>query len=112
MAIALGLVALYGLVDPASGYYPRCMFKQLTGLDCPGCGSQRAIHAILHGNLAEAWSSNAMLFILVPLLMVLTLAILLRQRFPRLYLILNSRSSSLLVLLHLVIWTIYRNLPI
>lgn len=28
---------------------------------CPGCGSQRAIHQLLHGHIAEAFKLNALL---------------------------------------------------
>ena len=56
---AAALIAAYYRLGPESGLYPRCMFRQLTGLDCPGCGSQRAIHALLHGHVAEAWGYNA-----------------------------------------------------
>ena len=30
----------------------------LTGWDCPGCGIQRAIHALFHGHFIEAISYN------------------------------------------------------
>lgn len=47
--------------------YPVCMFHQLTGLDCPGCGSLRAMHQLLHGNLGEALRYNAFLILSLPL---------------------------------------------
>ena len=31
-----------------------CPFKQLTGIDCPGCGFQRSVIALLKGNLQES----------------------------------------------------------
>ena len=33
---------------------PLCMFKGLTGLDCPGCGMTRAFLFIGHGRFADA----------------------------------------------------------
>ena len=41
-----------------------CVFHELTGLYCPGCGSGRAVYAALHGNIKEAFQYNVMLFIL------------------------------------------------
>ena len=38
----------------------------LTGYECPGCGSQRAIHALLHGDIIKAWDYNPLLVIAVP----------------------------------------------
>lgn len=41
-----------------------CLFYELTGLYCPGCGSGRAAIALLHGRVPEAFSHNALLFLL------------------------------------------------
>lgn len=35
-----------------------CQFRNLTGLDCPGCGLSRAFVSIAHGRIAEAWNYN------------------------------------------------------
>jgi hypothetical protein len=35
-----------------------CVFYNLTGLKCPGCGMTRAFHAISHGHFAEAVHFN------------------------------------------------------
>jgi len=35
---------------------------------CPGCGGTRALAALLHGRLAEAWGDNALLIVLLPVL--------------------------------------------
>ena len=36
------------------GHYPTCPFLAITGWYCPGCGSLRAVHDLLHGDLAGA----------------------------------------------------------
>ena len=54
-------ILLYGLADPAKVPFPKCPFRSLTGLLCPGCGSQRGIHQLLHGYIAEAFKLNALL---------------------------------------------------
>jgi hypothetical protein len=36
-------------------------------LPCPGCGSLRAAHQLLHGNLSAAWALNKALLIGLPL---------------------------------------------
>lgn len=60
-AAALTVVFLF---DPASaGFYPRCPFRLLTGLLCPGCGATRALHQLLHGRVGAALALNP----LVPL---------------------------------------------
>lgn len=110
VAIAVAVMATYYMLGPESGLYPRCIFRQLTGFDCPGCGSQRAIHALLHGHIADAWRHNALLLIEIPLIAALLIARPLRHRHPRLHRILNSRALILTLLATIVLWTIIRNL--
>ena len=42
----------------------QCPFYALTGLYCPGCGSGRAVYALLHGRLAESFRYQPLLYIL------------------------------------------------
>jgi hypothetical protein len=58
---ALGTTAYVGTVDPnQSGHYPTCPFLFLTGRYCPGCGSLRAVHALVHGDLGAAIGLNVL----------------------------------------------------
>ena len=70
---ALAVTAYVGLVDPnVPGHYPLCPTKALTGLDCPFCGGLRAIHALVHGDIASAVNHNALVaLVVVPVLLVL-----------------------------------------
>ena len=49
-----------------SSLYPPCPFHELTGLRCPGCGTLRAMHDLLHGRIAEALGHNAAATLFVP----------------------------------------------
>ncbi len=83
--IALGAI-LYFLVDPAeSAFMPKCLFKAVTGWDCPGCGSQRALHALLHGDFLEALRQNALLVVMLPLIGWMLWLETVRKSRPRLY---------------------------
>ena len=42
------------IVDWLEKFQLPCMHKFITGIDCPGCGMQRAIIALLRGNLVES----------------------------------------------------------
>jgi Protein of unknown function (DUF2752) len=67
--VAIAGSLLYFSFDPSlSEIFPKCFFHSLTNLDCPGCGSQRAIHALLHGNIAEAADQNLLVLLFLPLL--------------------------------------------
>ena len=67
LALLTGLTVLF-IHDPAkSSLFPPCLFHALTGLHCPGCGSLRATHELLHGRLLSALRHNAFWVLLLPL---------------------------------------------
>ena len=67
---------LYTYPPESARFYPRCVFRATTGFLCPGCGTTRALHHLLHGRVAEAWHLNPFLFLImaVALLAVPSLA--------------------------------------
>lgn len=52
-----------------STWFPKCPFRTLTGLLCPGCGSQRAIHNLLNLDIRGAFEQNALLVLSIPYLL-------------------------------------------
>ena len=69
--ILLAFFALIALlvVDPAdSSLFPPCPFHALTGLHCPGCGTLRALHQLLDGNLRTAFGLNPLMVSFLPLI--------------------------------------------
>jgi hypothetical protein len=66
VVLLLGAAALMGsamifLFNPATHhFYPVCLFHELTGLNCPGCGMTRSLYALLHGNVRLALKDNAL----------------------------------------------------
>jgi uncharacterized protein DUF2752 len=47
-------------------FYPTCIFHQTTGLLCPGCGSLRALHQLLHGHILIGFRFNPLLVLALP----------------------------------------------
>ena len=45
-----------------------CVFHEVTGLYCPGCGAGRACYSILHGQFLEAFCYNPLMTVLLPLI--------------------------------------------
>lgn len=65
---AFAAAALF-LFDPATWpFYPLCPFHAVTGLHCPGCGSLRAAHQLLHGNFLAALDCNPLMVLALPFL--------------------------------------------
>ena len=63
---AAGLALLY-FVDPRNpGVFPACPFLGLTGCYCPGCGTLRALHVLLRGDIAGAMGYNAVTVLSLP----------------------------------------------
>lgn len=63
------LMILYFFADARNSLiFPRCIFNAVTGLYCPGCGSQRALSSLLHGELWQAINYNALFILCLPLL--------------------------------------------
>ena len=47
--VFFGLLLLYFFYNPSKSYlFPKCPFLTATGYYCTGCGSQRALHDLLH----------------------------------------------------------------
>ena len=110
-AVVVAGVVIYSTFDPtASRWFPRCPFLMLTGLKCPGCGTQRAIHALLHGDVLSALHFNALLPVSIPLLLLYGYAELVRTRKPRFYNRVNSVTAILAVLIVVIVWWIVRNI--
>ncbi|WP_407533038.1 DUF2752 domain-containing protein [Elizabethkingia anophelis] len=62
-----GAVCIFYQYNPeTSGFFLQCPFKLLTGYDCPGCGSQRALHALLHGEIKQSFAYNPLFIIAIP----------------------------------------------
>jgi hypothetical protein len=61
---AVAVASVVAVVDPNEpGHYPTCPFLAVTGYYCPGCGSLRALHDLVHGDLAGAVARNPMMLL-------------------------------------------------
>lgn len=66
---AITVLLLYFFLFPVyNAYFPKCLFFTFTGYYCPGCGSQRAITALLHLDILTAMHQNLLAVIATPFL--------------------------------------------
>lgn len=116
MVILLGILAMslavaYYIFDPAEvKWMPRCLWKMTTGTDCPGCGSQRMAHALMHGDFVGAWHSNAYALCMIPLILLLLCLELYRDKYLKLYQKVHSPWVLWTLVASVFVWWIARNL--
>lgn len=67
--IALALVPLSTVEQGPT----LCLFHNLTGHNCPGCGMTRSLVALFHGDPASSFAYNRGIIIVGPLLVLLWL---------------------------------------
>lgn len=105
--IVLGTV--YFVFDPSTSvFFPKCLFRMITGLPCAGCGSQRALHSLLHLDLSAALRYNFFVVACFPVLFALVLSNLMKDRWPRFYTLTHHRSVAWTMLVLTLLWWILR----
>ena len=112
----IGLLAVGALVvflfDPAAhSFYPVCPLHVVTGLNCPGCGSLRALHRLSHGDVMGAARLNLFLVVSVAVACFLAISRLVHRwsgwPFPRIL----PESLVWLWLGLMIAFGVLRNLP-
>lgn len=70
-AIAFGTFFYFFNNNPSheGSAFIRCPSNALLGVNCPGCGSQRALHHLFHLEIEQALQYNGLLILFFPLLM-------------------------------------------
>jgi hypothetical protein len=61
---------VYHLPPSEYVFYPPCLFNQLTGMHCPGCGATRSVGALVHGEVLQALAYNPLLVAALPFVAV------------------------------------------
>ncbi|ACQ80473.1 conserved hypothetical protein [Beutenbergia cavernae DSM 12333] len=109
VAAATLLVALHDPHQPGS--YLSCPFLTLTGFACPGCGGLRAVHDLVHLDLAAAWAMNPLVVVFVPITIALWLVWLWRVARRRAAWQPGPRTIVGLAVLVVTFWVL-RNVPV
>lgn len=65
----VAIVWYYNVNPETFAYSPRCVWKLVTGTQCPACGVQRALYSFLHGDFLKALSYNYFFIISIPFLL-------------------------------------------
>ena len=74
--VALLLIPIALWVAPREGIMSGnsiCLFCNIFGNECWGCGFTRAAYLVLHGEFCAAWEQNRLIIVTIPLLSILWL---------------------------------------
>ena len=111
--VMIGVVVYFNF-DPSnptlSKYFPKCPFYSLLGLKCPGCGTQRALHAMLNLDFVQAARYNALLLVALPLIGLYLFADVMKKRWPGLDNALNHPVTIAVLLVVIAAWLVLRNI--
>ena len=107
-------IVIYTLFDPSEvGIFPKCPLFATTGIYCPGCGSQRAVHSFLHGDIVAGLKHNWLIALLVVILSyMLIIEIALRFFNYRIHNLLHKSSVTKSILILVLLFWILRNIPL
>ena len=107
------VVVIFFYSDPnVYPFFPKCPFLVVTGLECPGCGSQRSFHQLLHFNIAGAFHQNPLVVIFGPYIL-LGLYIEYfggKSRFPQISNFLFGKVAAIVILVIIIGFWIGRNI--
>ena len=111
-ALLAGAVYLFAFEPGKTGLFPVCLFRFATGYTCPGCGSTRAMHQLLHGHFIAAFELNPFFLLALPFLFYALIrysVIVMRGGVPHH----NRLSASYIYALFFVVvsFWIFRNTP-
>lgn len=103
------------MADPTTpgGALPTCPTKALFHIDCPGCGSLRAIYSLMHGDIGAALHYNAVGVLAIVALTVsfVTYTVGLWTG-RRLWKWQTLRYAPAIVLGIALVWFVIRNIPV
>jgi hypothetical protein len=66
LSAAAIFVFFFNPASPANQWFPKCPFRLLTGMQCPGCGSTRAFYQLLHLHPLAAFKLNPLMVLTLP----------------------------------------------
>lgn len=86
-----------------------CVFHEITGLECPGCGITRCILSILKGNFKEAFHYNMLIFVSLPFVIVYTVYVSYNYIKGKEYYKINNKFECFLLII-VILFGIIRNI--
>ena len=116
VGIGVPLVAIFiAFIFFYVGKTPPCIFFELTGIYCAGCGVGRAFLALLHGDILAALRFNMLAIVLLPLVAYYLLKVYISFVFQRDVLPvpkIHARWVGIVLLAVILAFWVFRNIPV
>ena len=96
--ILLLILIIYYFINKITGLYIPCIFHEITGLKCPGCGITHLIFNLLNFKIADAFHDNPLVFIYLPFIAV--------YYFYMIYLYIYGKRDKILIKIPNFVWGI------
>lgn len=114
LVVPIGLAVSFCTEPTFGSGKPSCLVRRLTGFYCPGCGDTRALHALVHGRILEAFDYNLLFpiaLVVFAWLYFVGLTTLFAKR--RVMWVPKQVPNAVLILLLVIVvlFTILRNIP-
>lgn len=113
LLVGLILAVLYYFINPSINFFPKCPLYSTTGILCPGCGSQRALHDFLHLDFSGVIGHNVLflfgIFVLLYHFIILGMNTFFSKNYSNL---LYHKTTPIIILIIVVAYWILRNIPV
>lgn len=108
----LAVALYYFFLNPyqQTDFFMSCPFYKNTGYQCPGCGSQRAFHELLHFHFLEAFKQNALFVLGIPYVLLIFYANFNKEKHQKLRQVLVGNKTLLILLIVAILFGVLRNL--
>ena len=110
--LLLAVALYYFFLNPyqQTDFFMSCPFYKITGYQCPGCGSQRAFHEVLHFHFLEAFKQNALFVLGIPYVLLIFYANFNKEKHQKLRQALVGNKTLLILLIVAILFGVLRNL--
>lgn len=103
VVIIMAILLIHGKIAIA------CVFYEITGLYCPGCGITRSILSLIDGNIYQAFRYNPIIFIDIPLIIIASIIDFIYKDNKKVKKVTNAIYIMLLIIT--LVFGVLRNIP-